>query len=42
MGQFVVHGVREGGWSVVVDGHAGVVGEVGIVHHRVHVVATNG
>ena len=42
MREFVVHGVGEGGWSVVVDGHAGVVGEVGLIQHGEHVVATNG
>jgi hypothetical protein len=34
----VVQGVWEGGRLVVVDGHAGVVGEVGLVEHGEHVV----
>ena len=42
MRQFVVHGVGEGGREVVVDGHARVVGEVGLIQHGEHVVAADG
>ena len=40
--QLVVHGVGDSGRDVVVDGHAGVVGEVCLVQHGEHVVATDG
>ena len=36
----IVEGVGEGGRLVVVDGHAGVVGEVRLVQHGEHVVPT--
>ena len=42
MEQLVVQRVGEGGRRVLVDGHRAVVGEVGVVHHGVHVVAPNG
>ena len=42
VGQLVVHRVGEGGRLVVVDGHGGVVGEVCLVQHGEHVVASNG
>ena len=36
----VVESVGEAGRLVLVDGHGAVVGEVGVIHHRVHVVAS--
>ena len=38
----VVESVGEAGRLVLVDGHGAVVGEVSVIHHRVHVVASNG
>ena len=42
MGELVVEGVGEGGGTVVIDRHTGVVREVGFVQHREHVVTTDG
>ena len=38
----VVESVWEAGRLVLVDGHGAVIGEVGVIHHRVHVVASDG
>jgi hypothetical protein len=41
VGNLVVEGEGEGRGVVFVDGHGGVVGEVGLVHHLEHVVASD-
>ena len=41
MRHLVVHGIGEGRGLVLVDGHGGVVGEVGLVHHLEHVVTAD-
>ncbi len=41
MRHLVVHGVGKGRGLVLVDGHGGIVGEVGLVHHLEHVVTAD-
>lgn len=39
--EFIIQSVRPAGWSIFINRHRRVVGEVGVIQHFKHLVSTN-